>query len=363
MTDRILAINPGATSTKIGCFEDDQLVFKKEITYTLEDVSKYSTVLEQADFRYQDILKALEEENVAPGSFDAVVGRGGLLPPVEAGAYEVNEAMLTCLRDYPVLEHVSNLGAGLAQRIAERFGRKDCPSYIYDPITVDQMTDVARISGTALFERKSIAHMLNMRAVSMKVAKEQLQKPYEACNLIVAHIGGGSTVSVHEKGRIVDVVADDEGLFSTERAGGLPLKEVIPLCYQYSQKEVNDMLRKKGGLISYFGTNDAREVEKKANAGDQQAKTVLEAMAYQIAKGIGQLSVVACGKIDAIILTGGLAHSDYITGMVEEYVSFLAPVCRVPGEEELQALAQGARRVIHGEEKAHLFVEPEERGK
>ena len=359
MTDRILAINPGATSTKIGYFENDELKFKKEITYSLEDVSKYSTILEQADFRYEDILNALEEEGVTAESFEAVVGRGGCLPPVQAGAYIVNDAMLTCLRDYPVLEHASNLGAGLAQRIAERFGVKDCPSYIYDPITVDQMTDVARISGIALFERKSIAHMLNMRAVAIKIANEELHKPYEDCTFIVAHIGGGSTVSVHEKGRITDVVADDEGLFSTERAGGLPLKDVIPLCYEHTQKEVNDMLRKNGGLISYFGTNDARVVEKKAKDGDQKAKTVLEAMAYQIAKGIGQLATVACGNVDGIILTGGLAHSDYITDMVKERVAFIAPVYRVPGEEELLALAQGARRVLNDKEEYHVFEEPE----
>ncbi|UJF16064.1 butyrate kinase [Jeotgalibaca sp. MA1X17-3] len=359
MVDRIVAINPGATSTKIGYFENDELKFKKEITYSLEEVSKYSTILEQADFRYQDILKALEEEGIAADSLDGVVGRGGCLPPVEAGAYIVNDAMLTCLRDYPVLEHASNLGAGLAQRIAEKFGVKDCPSYIYDPITVDQMTDVARISGTALFERKSIAHMLNMRAVGIKIANEELHKPYEECNLIVAHIGGGSTVSIHEKGRITDVVADDEGLFSTERAGGLPLKEVIPLCYKHTEKEMNTLLRKNGGLVSYFGTNDARIVEGKAKDGDQKAKTVLEAMAYQIAKGIGQLATVANGNVDGIILTGGLAHSDYITDMVKDRVSFIAPVYRVPGEEELLALAQGARRVLNKKEEYHVFEEPE----
>lgn len=359
MTDRILAINPGATSTKIGYFENDELKFKKEITYSLEDVSKYNTILEQADFRYQDILDALEEEGVSGKTLDAVVGRGGCLPPVQAGAYTVNDAMLICLRDYPILEHASNLGAGLAQRIADKFGVENCPSYIYDPITVDQMTEVARISGTALFERKSIAHMLNMRAVSIKIANEELGKSYESSNLVVAHIGGGSTISVHQKGRILDVVADDEGLFSTERAGGLPLKDVIPLCYEYSQKEVNDMLRKKGGLVSYFGTNDARTVEEKAKNGDQKAKTVLEAMAYQIAKGIGQLATVTAGEIDGIILTGGLAHSDYITGMVKDRVSFIAPVFRVPGEEELLALAQGARRALNGQEKAHVFEEPE----
>lgn len=355
MVERILAVNPGATSTKIGYFENDELVFNGEINYTVEELAKEGSVQEQYTVRFKDILEILKENNLTEGSLDAVVGRGGLLPPVNAGAYIVDDAILDFLKNEPILEHASNLGASLAKGVAEKFGVPDCPSYIYDPITVDQMDDVARISGLASVERKSIAHVLNMRAVCMKIAEEELNKPYEESRLIVAHIGGGSTASVHRNGRMVDIVADDEGFFSPERTGGLPLKEIIPLCYEYTQEEVLNMTRKNGGLISYFGTNDAREVEALAHSGDKKAEIVLKALAYQVAKGIGQLGVVLSGEVDAIILTGGLAHSKYITGMIKKRVESIAPVYLVPGEVELLALAKGARRVLRGEEVANVF--------
>lgn len=355
MVERVLAVNPGATSTKIGYFENDELVFNGEINYTVEELAKEGSVQEQYTIRFKDILDVLTENNLAEGSLDAVVGRGGLLPPVNAGAYIVDDAILDFLKNEAILEHASNLGASLAKGVAEKFGVPDCPSYIYDPITVDQMDDVARISGLASIERKSIAHVLNMRAVCMKVAEEELDKAYEESRIIVAHIGGGSTASVHRNGQMVDVVADDEGFFSPERAGGLPLKEVIPLCYEHTQEEVLNMTRKNGGLISYFGTNDAREVEALAHAGDKKAKIVLKALAYQVAKGIGQLGVVLSGEVDAIILTGGLAHSKYITGMIKKRVESIGPVYLVPGEVELLALAKGAGRVLRGEEVANVF--------
>jgi len=357
MVDRVLSINPGATSTKIGYFENDELKLKKEFTYSYDDVAKYETIMDQKEFRFQDIAEWLKSENMSEGSLDAVVGRGGLLPPVNAGAYVVNDAIIDCLTHRPVLEHASNLGAGLARKIAGEFGTTDCEAYIYDPVTVDQMDDIARISGVAEIERKSIGHVLNMRAVCMQIAKEELQKPYEESNLIVAHVGGGSTASVHKQGRMVDLISDDEGLFSTERSGGLPIKEVIPMCYERTQKEMTDLTRKQAGLVSYFGTNDARVVEEKANNGDEKAKLVLEAMAYQIAKTISELATVVYGKVDGIIITGGLAHSDMITDLVKERTSFLAPVFLVPGEAELLALAKGARRVITGQEEAHVFSE------
>lgn len=357
MTDHILAINPGATSTKIGYFEDDVLQWKHELTYSYEKVAEYQTIMEQYGFRYQDIADYLTTKNLSAGSLDAVVGRGGLLPPVDAGAYLVNDAIMDCLKNRPILEHASNLGASLAKGISEKFGTLECQAYIYDPVTVDQMEDVARISGLALIERKSIGHVLNMRAVCMKVAEDELKKPYEESNFVVAHVGGGSSASAHQKGRMIDLISDDEGLFSAERTGGLPLKEVIPLCYSYSRQEMTDLTRKKGGLVSYFGTNDARAIEKKAQQGDAKAKIVLEAMAYQIAKTIGELATVLYGKVDGIILTGGLAHSARITELVKERTSFLAPVYIVPGEEELTALAKGARRVLTGQEKANIFQE------
>lgn len=355
MVDRILAVNPGATSTKIGYFENDELVFNGEINYTVEELAKEGSIQEQYTLRFNDILDVLIANKLAKGSLDAVVGRGGLLPPVNAGAYIVDDKILDFLKNEPILEHASNLGASLAKGLATTYGVPGCPSYIYDPITVDQMDDVARVSGLAPIERKSIAHVLNMRAVCMKVAEEELNKSYEDSRLIVAHIGGGSSASVHREGRMVDVVADDEGFFSPERAGGLPLKEIIPLCYQYTEQEVLNMTRKNGGLVSYFGTNDAREVEELAHSGDKKAKIVLKALAYQVAKGIGQLAVVLSGSVDGIILTGGLANSEYITGMIRKRVEFIAPVYLVPGEAELLALAKGARRVLRKEEEANVF--------
>lgn len=358
MTDRVLSINPGATSTKIGYFENDELKLSKEFTYSYDEMNQYDSIMEQYDFRFKDISDWLKSTGMAAGSLDAAVGRGGLLPPVNAGAYLVNDALIDCLTYRPLLEHASNLGASLARGVAEAFGTEKCEAYIYDPVTVDQLDDVARISGLAAIERKSVGHALNMRAVCMKIAKEELNKPYEKSNLIVAHVGGGSSASVHKNGRMIDLISDDEGLFSTERSGGLPIKDVIPLCYQYTQKEMSDLTRKKAGLVSYFGTNDARVVEEKAKQGDAKAKLVLEAMAYQIAKTIGELATVVFGDVDGIILTGGLAHSDMIVEMVKERTSFLAPFYTVPGEAELSALAEGARRVLNGQEQVQLFEEP-----
>ncbi|WP_077706666.1 butyrate kinase [Virgibacillus dokdonensis] len=357
MADRILSINPGATSTKLAYFENDEMILSKELTYSYDDIAKYDSIMDQYDFRFREITMWLTEQNMTNGSFDAVVGRGGLLPPVNAGAYIVDDAMIDCLKHRPVLQHASNLGATLAKGVAQAFGTLDCKAYIYDPVTVDQMDDVARISGVADIERKSIGHVLNMRAVCMKIAEEKLQKPYEESNLIVAHVGGGSSASVHKNGRMIDLVSDDEGLFSTERSGGLPLKEVIPLCFERTKKEMTDLTRKKGGLVSYFGTNDARIVEEKAKNGDEKAKLVLEAMAYQIAKTIGELATVLYGKVDGIIMTGGLAYSEFITSLVKDRTSFIAPVFFVPGEAEMVALAKGARRVLVGQEKAQVFKE------
>jgi len=357
MVDRVLSINPGATSTKIGYFENDELKLKQEFTYSYDDIAKYETIMDQKEFRFKDISDWLKKEGMSKGSLDGVVGRGGLLPPVNAGAYIVNDAVIDCLTHRPVLEHASNLGAGLARKIAEEFGTTDCEAYIYDPVTVDQMNDVARISGVAEIERKSIGHVLNMRAVCMQIAEQELKKPYEESNLIVAHVGGGSSASVHKQGRMIDLISDDEGLFSTERSGGLPIKEVLPMCYEYTQKEMTDLTRKRGGLVSYFGTNDARIVEEKADHGDEKAQLVLEAMAYQISKTIGELATVVKGDVDGVILTGGLAHSKMITDLVKERTSFLAPFYTVPGEAELLALAKGARRVITGQEEAQVFTE------
>ncbi|WML44697.1 butyrate kinase [Neobacillus sp. PS3-40] len=353
MTYTILAINPGATSTKIGLFKDEEMIFKEDISYSLDDLKKYKNSNEQYEIRLDSVLSTLKKYDVDMKIIDAVVGRGGLLPPVKAGAYEVNKGILDCLKYQPVVDHASNLGAPLAQGISD-IAKKGCRAFIYDPVTVDQFTDIARISGLNGLERKSIGHILNMRAVAMKVAKEMNASYYEK-NFIVAHLGGGSTISAHQKGQIIDLISDDEGPFSTERTGGLAIKDVIHLCYQNSEDEMFAKYRKKGGLISYLGTNDVRKIEGKIDSGDKEAELILEALAYQSSKGIGEMAAVLKGKVDCIIITGGLAYSKRITEWIKSYIEFLAPVILVPGENELEALAMGAKRIISGEENANVF--------
>lgn len=350
---QILAINPGATSTKIALFEDDEMLFKENISHSLDELSKYANINEQYEMRFTSILSVLDNYRVNLKRITAVVGRGGLLPPVMAGAYEVNQDVLDCLKYHPVVEHASNLGAPLARGISN-LAMVDCRAFIYDPVTVDQFTDIARISGMCDLERKSIGHILNMRSVAMKVAKE-MNASYHDKNFIVAHLGGGSTVSAHQKGRIIDMVSDDEGPLSTERTGGLPIKEVIRLCYEKSEGEMMALHRKRGGLISYLGTNNAIEIEERIDGGDKRAELIYHAMAYQSSKAIGELATVLKGDIDRIIITGGIAHSKRITQWIKAYTEFLAPITVVPGENELEALAMGAKRVINGEEQANIF--------
>lgn len=354
MSCNILAINPGATSTKIGLFKDENMLFKEDISYSLEQLKEYGSINDQYDMRLQSVLSTLEKYRVDMSTLDAIVGRGGLLPPVKAGAYEVNQAILDCLKNNPVVEHASNLGAALAKGISG-MAKDGCRDFIYDPVTVDQFTDIARISGLRGLERKSIGHVLNMRSVAMKVASEMNASYYEK-NFIVAHLGGGTTISAHQNGRLIDMLSDDEGPLSTERTGGLPIKEVINMCYEHTKEEMYAFYRKKGGLISYLGTNDAREIEKMIDHGNKEAELIYEALAYQSSKGIGEMATVLKGKIDAIILTGGLAYSEKLTSWIKASVEFLAPVVLIPGENELQALAMGAKRVISGEEKPNIFL-------
>ena len=352
---KIFVINPGATSTKVAYFENKERVFAKELTYDVSDLKHFNNIFEQLDMRFSDIENIINSElpNI---KFDAVVGRGGLLPPVPAGAFEVTDELIDCLKHRPLVEHASNLGAALAKEVSKKFGTSDSRAFIYDPVTVDQMDDIARISGSALIKRKSVGHALNMRAVARKVA-EDLGKNYEESNVIVVHVGGGSSASAHKNGRMVDLISDDEVMFSSERTGGLPLKQYIKLCYSHSQAETNDLTRKKGGLVSYFGTNDARKVHELMDNGDEQAKLVLEAWGYQIAKAIGELATVLKGKVDAIVLTGGIAHSNFIANEVKERVQFIAPFFTVPGEREMSALASGAYRVLTNKEEVNIFKE------
>lgn len=355
MAIRSLIINPGSTSTKIGVFEDETQILDKTLRHSTEEIAQFATIFAQKDFRKQIILDALKEENIDPKSFQVIVGRGGLLKPIPGGTYAVNDALLADLKNPPQGEHASNLGGILAREIGDELG---VPSYIVDPVVVDEMEPVARISGVPEISRVSIFHALNQKAMARRYAKE-VGKKYTDLNLIVVHMGGGVSVGAHEKGRVVDVfnALDGDGAFSPERAGGLPSGALIKMCYESGLTEVE--MRKKivgnGGFNAYLGTNDARDVEKRVNEGDKEATLIRDAFVYQMSKNIGAMAAVLSGKVDAIIMTGGIAYDKAITQMISDRVSFIAPVKLYPGEDELLALAQGALRVMNGEEEAKAY--------
>ncbi|HSQ87432.1 butyrate kinase [Romboutsia sp.] len=355
MNYRILAINPGSTSTKIAVYDNEKQILVKGIDHPAEEIAKYDRVQDQFDMRKQEVLKVLSENNIEIDTLSAVVGRGGLLPPVKSGAYLVNGEMIDRLKNRPVVEHASNLGAIISYEIAKPLGIN---AYIYDSVAVDELTDVARLSGIKGMDRECLSHALNSRAMAMKYAKNN-DKKYSDLNLIVAHLGGGITISLHEKGRMSDIVSDDEGPFSPERSGKVPCKKLINACFsgKYTQKEMQKMIRGKGGIVSYLNTVDVREVEKMAQEGNEQAKLVHEAMTYQISKAIGELATVVEGKVDAIILTGGIAYSNMITSNIKKRVEFISNVEIMPGENELEALSLGTLRVLTGEENARKYEE------
>ena len=336
MNYRILAINPGSTSTKIAVYDNDKQILVKGIDHPAEEIAKYDRIQDQFDMRKQEVLKVLEENNIEINTLSAIVGRGGLLPPVKSGAYLVNDEMIDRLKNRPVREHASNLGAIISYEIAKPLGIN---AYIYDSVAVDELIDVARLSGIRDMDRECLSHTLNCRAMAIKYAKENNSK-YTSLNLIVAHLGGGISVSVHEKGRIIDIVSDDEGSFSPERAGRIPCKKLIDRCFsgKYTHEEMQNMIRGKGGIASYLNTLDVREVEKMISEGNEQAKLVHEAMAYQVSKSIGELATVVEGKVDAIIITGGIAYSKLMTSMIKKRVEFISHVEIMPGENELESL-------------------------
>ncbi|HEY8361869.1 MAG TPA: butyrate kinase [Tissierellaceae bacterium] len=348
---KILAINPGSTSTKIAVYEDENLIFKKSINHPVEELEKYHTIYDQYEMRYESILESLKENNIDIEELSIIVGRGGPVAPLKSGAYLVDEVLADKLRNNPMIHHASNLGGIIAYELSKKLGIK---AIIYDAVSTDEMDDIARISGLKEIPRRSLIHALNMRASAIKVAKS-LGKDYYDLNLIVAHMGGGLSISVHKKGRMVDVVTDDEGPFSPERAGGLPSGALVEFCYKHEKDYVSKLIRGKGGFVSYLGTNDAREVEKRIENNDEYAKLIYEALAYQVAKSIGELATVVEGEVDAIILTGGMAYSKLLTGWIEKRVKFISPVIVVPGENELEALAMGGLRILRGEEEVHRF--------
>ncbi|WBL13668.1 butyrate kinase [Sutcliffiella sp. NC1] len=352
---RVLVINPGSTSTKIGVFDNERSIFEKTIRHDSDTINSYATIFDQYEFRKSTILETLDEEGINISKLSAVCGRGGLLRPIEGGTYAVNDAMLEDLKVGYSGQHASNLGGILAYEIATGL---NIPSFIVDPVVVDELSDIARISGFSLIERKSIFHALNQKAVARRVAKN-LGKKYEELNLIVTHMGGGITVGVHENGRVVDVNngLHGDGPFSPERAGTVPVGDLVSLCFsgEYYREEIMKKLVGQGGLVGYLGTNDAVQVEKMIDQGDEDAALVYDAMAYQVAKEIGSASAVLSGKVDAIILTGGLAYGKGFVKLISDRISWIADVIVHPGENELQALTEGALRVLRGEEKAKVY--------
>jgi len=355
MLYKIFVINTGSTSTKIALYENEREIFTKSLSHPDELINKFDDVQDQLHMRLQFVRSYLDEKGFDIKELSCVVARGGMLLPVKSGAYIINDIMLDRVENRPVMEHASNLAAPIGYDIAKEAG---VPSYIYDSVMTDEFTDIARISGMPDILRASTSHVLNTRAMAIKYA-ESTDKKYEDLNIIVAHLGGGISINLHHKGRIIDLVSDDEGPFSPERAGRVPCRELINLCYsgKFDRKTMQRKLRGNGGLKAYLNTVDAREVEKMIDEGNEYAKLIYEAMAYQIAKGIGELATVAEGKVDVVILTGGIAYSKMLTSWIKNRVSFIADVEIMPGENEMEALAYGALRVMRGEETAKEYTE------
>ncbi|MGV2622034.1 butyrate kinase [Halobacillus sp. ACCC02827] len=349
-THRILVINPGSTSTKIGVFDGTESVLEKTIRHSADELSEFKRVIDQYEFRKRIILDVLDGEGINISKLSAVCGRGGLLRPIEGGTYEVNDAMLQDLRDGYNGEHASNLGGIIAHEIAKGL---NIGAYIVDPVVVDELHDLAKVSGVPEIPRKSIFHALNQKAVARRAAAD-LKRSYKESRLIVAHMGGGITVGAHSGGRVIDVNngLHGDGPFSPERAGTVPAGDLVSLCFsgQYYRDEVMKKLVGQGGLMAYLDTNDAREVERLVENGDKKAALIFDAMAYQIAKEIGSMSTVLEGKVDAIALTGGLAYGKDFVEAISRRVQWIADVLVYAGENELEALNEGTLRILNKEE-------------
>lgn len=352
--ERILVINPGATSTKYAVFDGEKALLRKTVDHQGDDLKNFARVFDQYEYRLKLILDALKEADISLESLNAVVGRGGLLKPLKGGTYAVNELMVEDMKKAERGEHASNLGSVMAFNLGCRLG---IPAFIVDPVSVDEMDDVARISGLPELERVSMCHTLNTKAVARKVAKD-MGKRYEDLNMVVAHLGTGVSVSPHRKGKMIDINnAKEEGPFSPDRCGGLPAMALAKLCFsgKYTERQLLGRMMSEGGVQAYLGTKDLRVAEKMAAEGDQKADLVLQALAYQVAKEIGAMAATLCGEVDRIVLTGGIAHSKRIVEDITRRVKFIADVSVVPGEEELEALCGGALRVLRGEEKAQEY--------
>ena len=357
MAYKLLIINPGSTSTKIGVYEDEKEIFVETLRHSSDEIGQFKNISDQFNFRKDVIESELTLANIDLKSLDCIVGRGGLLKPIKGGTYSVTESMLEDLRVGVSGQHASNLGGIIANEFSKEL---NIPAFIVDPVVVDEMMPVARVSGLADIERRSIFHALNQKAIARRYADE-IGKKYSDLNLIVAHMGGGVSIGAHEKGCVVDVAnaLDGEGPFSPERSGSVPIGSLVDMCYsgKYTIYDMKKKITGKGGLVSYLDTNDVRDVEAMVENGDEKAITVYKAMAYQIAKDIGAGATVLAGKVDAILLTGGIAYSKKFTDLITERVNFIANVKVYPGEDEMIALALGGLRVMRGEEVAQNYDE------
>ena len=350
---KVLVINPGATSTKIAVFDEDKQVFKKGIDHSAQELDQFDRVIDQADYRQKAILDAVAESGYQLSDFDAVCGRGGLYRAIPSGTYAVSDAVMRDVEQAPYGEHPSNLGAYLAKKLGDMVG---IPAFFVDPVCVDEMTEVAHVSGFREFRRQSLFHALNQKATALKAA-EQMGKRYEDVKLIVCHLGGGVSVAAHDHGRVVDVFnVKDEGAMGLDRGGSLPVNALINYCYSgKSKEEVKRIFGRQSGMFSYVGTTDFREICAKVVEGDPKFVQAYEALVYQLAKDIGAMAAVLHFDVDAIVYTAGMAYEEFFCNDISKYVAKLAPIIRLPGEEEMRSLAEGALRVLHGEQEAGVY--------
>lgn len=356
--EKILVINPGSTSTKVAVYEGNVQKWMASISHSAEDLKQFDAVYDQLEMRAGLIRKLIASHEDELDSFNAIASRGGNMPSVKSGAYKVTDYMVECLKYRPIDEHAANVGAGIALKFAEEAG---IDAYIYDALTVDEMLPINRISGLKGVRRPARGHNLNTRAVALKLCHEK-RINYDDVNIVVAHLGGGITINLHSKGHIIDIIMDEEGPFSPERAGGIPTYSIVKMAFggEYNQKDLMKQLQRKGGMLSYFNTADMREVEQMIDEGDKNAQLVYEAMALAVAKNIAKIAPGVKGKVDHIVLTGGLAHSDRFTDQIIKYIEFIAPVTIIAGENEMQSLAEGVLRVLKGQEKAKILENEDE---
>jgi butyrate kinase len=356
----ILVINPGSTSTKLAFYVDERCVLSEQVDHPEGDLASFPDVASQEGYRYSLVMALLRDRGIDPASLDAVSVRGGLMKPVASGVYRVSEAMVKDVRESKARwgrEHASNLGPMLGMRLHKEYGM---PAFTADPVTVDEMDDLARISGVPEITRKSNLHALNIKAVLRRAAAE-LGVGLTEKNFVVAHMGGGTSVAAVRRGRIVDVnnALLGMGPFSPLRAGALPIGDLLEIAYSgaYEKGALFKKLAHESGLMGYLGTSDVREVERRIIEGDRYASAVLDAMAYQVAKEIAAMASVLKGEVEAVLLTGGVAHSERFVGMIRERAGFVAKVIVYPGEFEMESLAEYARRSLSGEERIQEYVQ------